>query len=48
MKHSTIIDATIAFVKEVLKNAEGGHDWFHIERVFKNTLLIAKEEHVIF
>ena len=46
MKHSTIIDATVAFVKEVLKNAEGGHDWFHIERVFKNTLLIAKEEHV--
>ena len=35
MKHSTIIDATVAFVKEVLKNgAEGGHDWFHIERVF--------------
>ena len=46
MKHSTIIDTTVAFVKEVLKNAEGGHDWFHIERVFKNTLLIAKEEHV--
>ena len=44
MKHSTIIDTTIAFVKEILKNAEGGHDWFHIERVFKNTLLIAKEE----
>ena len=36
MKHSTIIDTTIAFVKEILKNAEGGHDWFHIERVFKN------------
>ena len=46
MKHSTIIDTTIAFVKEILKNAEGGHDWFHIERVFKNTLLIAKEENV--
>ena len=46
MKHSTIIDTTIAFVKEILKNAEGGHDWFHIERVFKNTLLIAKEEQV--
>ncbi|MDC1323727.1 HD domain-containing protein [Polaribacter sp.] len=46
MKHSTIIDTTIAFVKEILKNAEGGHDWFHIERVFKNTLLIAKKENV--
>jgi uncharacterized protein len=29
-----------------LKDAEGGHDWFHIERVYKNALLIAKEETV--
>jgi uncharacterized protein len=29
---------------EKLKHAEGGHDWFHIERVYKNALLIAKEE----
>jgi uncharacterized protein len=29
-----------------LKNAEGGHDWFHIERVYKNTLLISKTEKV--
>lgn len=39
-----IVDKTIAFVKAQLKNAEGGHDWFHIERVYKNALLIAKEE----
>ena len=39
-----IIEQTIHFVKEQLKNAEGGHDWFHIERVYKNALLIAKEE----
>jgi uncharacterized protein len=39
-----IIEETIHFVKEQLKNAEGGHDWFHIERVYKNALLIAKEE----
>ncbi|HUH28326.1 HD domain-containing protein [Gelidibacter sp.] len=38
------ISQTIAFVKEQLKNAEGGHDWFHIERVYKNSLLIAKHE----
>ncbi|NIJ46064.1 uncharacterized protein FHR24_002542 [Wenyingzhuangia heitensis] len=43
MNHNTI-NNTIAFVKEQLKNAEGGHDWFHIERVYKNTLLIAKTE----
>jgi uncharacterized protein len=40
----TLIDNTILFVKQQLENAEGGHDWFHIERVYKNALLIAKEE----
>jgi uncharacterized protein len=40
----SIIDKTIHFVKEKLENAEGGHDWFHIERVYKNSLLIAKKE----
>ena len=40
-----VIKNTILFVKQKLENAEGGHDWFHIERVYKNSLLIAKEEH---
>tara|TARA_B100001059_G_C17758587_1_gene541424 strand:- start:486 stop:1139 length:654 start_codon:yes stop_codon:yes gene_type:complete len=40
------INKTIAFVKEQLTNAEGGHDWFHIERVYKNSLLISKNENV--
>ena len=40
----SVIDKTILFVKEQLQNAEGGHDWFHIERVFKNALLIAEDE----
>ena len=40
----TIIDNTILFVKQQLENAEGGHDWFHIERVYKNALLIAEGE----
>jgi uncharacterized protein len=39
-----LIDKTILFVKQKLENAEGGHDWFHIERVYKNALLIAREE----
>ncbi|WP_310555204.1 HD domain-containing protein [Flavobacterium sp.] len=39
-----LIEKTIAFVKQQLQNAEGGHDWFHIERVYKNSVLIAKEE----
>ena len=46
MNKEKIIAATIAFVKKELKNAEGGHDWFHIARVFKNTLLISKDEKV--
>lgn len=41
-----IIEDTIEFVKKELENAEGGHDWFHIERVYKNALLIASEEKV--
>ncbi|OYX82751.1 MAG: phosphohydrolase [Flavobacteriales bacterium 32-34-25] len=44
MNNTDIISKTISFVKEQLNNAEGGHDWFHIERVYKNSLLIAKEE----
>ena len=46
MIQQQIIKNTINFVKTELKNAEGGHDWFHIERVYKNALLIAKEENV--
>ena len=42
----TVIQKTIDFVKDELKNAEGGHDWFHIERVYKNALLISESENV--
>lgn len=41
MEHSEIIERTIAFVKQELEGAEGGHDWFHIERVWNNTKTIA-------
>jgi uncharacterized protein len=40
----SLIDSTISFVKDQLKTAEGGHDWFHIERVYRNALLIAESE----
>ncbi|MBQ0769638.1 MAG: HD domain-containing protein [Bizionia sp.] len=46
MSQQVLINNTIAFVKRELKDAEGGHDWFHIERVYKNALLIAKQEQV--
>lgn len=45
MKTTTpLIKKTQHFVKETLAQAEGGHDWFHIERVYKNALLIAASE----
>lgn len=44
MNNTDIISKTITFVKAKLENAEGGHDWFHIERVYKNSLLIANNE----
>ncbi len=44
MTNPELISKTISFVKAKLENAEGGHDWFHIERVFKNAVLIAKNE----
>ena len=46
MNEVKIIDQTIKFVKKELQNAEGGHDWFHIERVYRNALLISKTENV--
>ncbi|MGS2762439.1 HD domain-containing protein [Sinomicrobium sp. M5D2P9] len=46
MNNPEIIPNTIAFVKQQLENAEGGHDWFHIQRVYNNTMLIARHEEV--
>jgi uncharacterized protein len=44
--HREIILQTIGFVKSELQSAEGGHDWWHIERVWKNAVAIAKSEAV--
>ena len=44
MNKSEIINQTTQFVKSTLQGAEGGHDWFHIQRVFNNAQLIAKGE----
>lgn len=40
----SLIDHTITFVKKTLKNAESGHDWFHIERVYRISMKIAENE----
>ncbi|MGX5688256.1 HD domain-containing protein [Arcticibacter tournemirensis] len=44
MNRTTIIEQTIAFVKESLKGAESGHDWWHIERIWKTAISIASTE----
>ena len=46
MSKQQIISNTETFVKETLKDAEGGHDWFHILRVWNNAKLIAQHETV--
>ena len=46
MNKKQIIENTILFVKETLKGVESGHDWFHIERVYKNSMLISADENV--
>ena len=42
--NSILIQNTITFVKQQLLHAEAGHDWFHINRVYSNSLHIAKTE----
>ncbi len=43
---SFIIQKTVSFVQQSLQHAEGGHDWWHILRVWNNAKLIAKTEKV--
>jgi len=46
MSTTDLVEQTISFVKETLFGAEAGHDWFHTQRVFRNALLLAKDEDV--
>ncbi|HAN64829.1 MAG TPA: phosphohydrolase [Chitinophagaceae bacterium] len=46
MQHAQIIEATVAYVKKELSNAEAGHDWFHIQRVWTNAKIIGAQEPV--
>lgn len=43
-KQHQIINKTAEFVKETLSGAEGGHDWWHTQRVWKTAKNIAKKE----
>jgi uncharacterized protein len=44
MDHQATITQTVTFVKDTLKQAEGGHDWWHIYRVWNNARLINQTE----
>jgi len=46
MINNKLLTDTIAFVKQELTGAEGGHDWWHIHRVYQNTLLLNQTEEV--
>lgn len=44
--HQQIIDQTVTYVKQELEGAEGGHDWWHIYRVWQSARHIAAGESV--
>lgn len=44
LSNADIIEQTANFVQNTLKDAEGGHDWWHIQRVWTNARLIAQTE----
>jgi uncharacterized protein len=46
MNKEEIIDQTVVFVQTKLVDAEGGHDWWHIYRVWQLTKTIAHKEQV--
>jgi len=46
MNKEQIINQTVEFVKQTLANAEGGHDWWHIYRVWKTAKHLAENEKV--
>ncbi|HRZ96122.1 MAG TPA: HD domain-containing protein [Paludibacter sp.] len=46
MTHQQLINTTVFFVKQKLANAEGGHDWWHIYRVWQLAKNIAASEKV--
>lgn len=45
-EQTEIINKTANYVKEALEGAEGGHDWWHILRVWNNAKHIGEKEDV--
>ena len=47
MKVTDIIESAKEFVKEMMKNNDPSHDWYHVERVYKNALHIIEQENIL-
>jgi len=41
---ASVIPHTVTFVRSIFEGAEGGHDWFHTERVWKMARYIRDQE----
>lgn len=46
MNNTELIDLTAVYVRKTLSGAEGGHDWWHIYRVWKTACKIAESTQV--
>lgn len=46
ISNTELIDLTAAYVRKTLSGAEGGHDWWHIYRVWKTARKIAESTQV--
>ncbi len=44
MTKKEVINNTKSFVQKTLKDAEAGHDWFHVLRVYNNAMSILSNE----
>ena len=44
MKHHEIIEKTKEFVRDLMLHDSTGHDWWHVERVWRMAQRLAKEE----
>ena len=47
MKELNVIDSAKETVKELMKNNDPSHDWYHVERVWKNAVYIAQQEMIL-
>lgn len=47
MKVNDIIESAKDFVKDMMKNNDPSHDWYHVERVYKNAIYIIEQENLL-